>query len=104
MFNRKTKTKYFYHGKLDWDEKSSAGRYVRDHCKPLHRYMQSDIVEHLQLFELIKKMLEYEPSQRITLSMFSITFIIKYSNFILRLITLMITYFLISIQFRSMKK
>lgn len=33
---RKTKTKYFYHGKLDWDDKSSAGRYVRDNCKPLH--------------------------------------------------------------------
>lgn len=33
---RKTKTKYFYHGKLDWDEKSSAGRYVRENCKPLH--------------------------------------------------------------------
>lgn len=33
---RKTKTKYFYHGKLDWDDKSSAGRYVRENCKPLH--------------------------------------------------------------------
>lgn len=33
---RKSKTKYFYHGKLDWDEKSSAGRYVRENCKPLH--------------------------------------------------------------------
>lgn len=33
---RKTKTKYFYHGKLEWDDKSSAGRYVRDNCKPLH--------------------------------------------------------------------
>ncbi|VEN44410.1 unnamed protein product [Callosobruchus maculatus] len=32
---RKTKTKYFYRGKLEWDEKSSAGRYVRDNCKPL---------------------------------------------------------------------
>lgn len=32
---RKTKTKYFYHGKLDWDEKSSAGRYVRENCKQL---------------------------------------------------------------------
>ncbi len=29
------KTKYFYHGRLDWDERSSAGRYVRDNCKPL---------------------------------------------------------------------
>ncbi|OQR71740.1 serine/threonine-protein kinase Doa-like, partial [Tropilaelaps mercedesae] len=28
---RKTKTKYFYHGHLDWDEKSSAGKYVS--CK-----------------------------------------------------------------------
>ncbi|XP_037812326.1 probable serine/threonine-protein kinase dyrk2 isoform X4 [Lucilia sericata] len=64
---RKTKTKYFYHGKLDWDEKSSAGRYVRDHCKPLFRYQMSDSEDHCELFDLIKKMLEYEPSQRVTL-------------------------------------
>lgn len=64
---RKTKTKYFYHGKLDWDEKSSAGRYVRDHCKPLFRYQMSDDEDHCELFDLIKQMLEYEPSQRITL-------------------------------------
>ncbi|XP_019698901.1 dual specificity protein kinase CLK2 [Harpegnathos saltator] len=64
---RKTKTKYFYHGKLDWDDKSSAGRYVRDNCKPLHRYMLSDDEEHRQLFDLVQRMLEYEPSQRITL-------------------------------------
>ncbi|XP_023292769.2 probable dual specificity protein kinase madd-3 isoform X1 [Lucilia cuprina] len=63
----KTKTKYFYHGKLDWDEKSSAGRYVRDHCKPLFRYQMSDSEDHCELFDLIKKMLEYEPSQRVTL-------------------------------------
>lgn len=67
----KTKTKYFYHGKLNWDEKSSAGRYVRDHCKPLNRYLMSDCEEHLELFDLIKKMLEYEPSQRITLGKYS---------------------------------
>ncbi|XP_011688117.1 PREDICTED: dual specificity protein kinase CLK2 isoform X6 [Wasmannia auropunctata] len=64
---RKTKTKYFYHGKLDWDDKSSAGRYVRDNCKALHRYILSDEEEHRQLFNLIQRMLEYEPSQRITL-------------------------------------
>ncbi|XP_011062852.1 PREDICTED: dual specificity protein kinase CLK2 isoform X4 [Acromyrmex echinatior] len=64
---RKTKTKYFYHGKLDWDDKSSAGRYVRDNCKPLYRYMLSDDEEHRQLFDLVQRMLEYEPSQRITL-------------------------------------
>ncbi|KAL7726890.1 hypothetical protein ACLKA6_000902 [Drosophila palustris] len=64
---RKTKTKYFYHGKLDWDEKSSAGRYVRDHCKPLFLCQLSDSEDHNELFNLIKKMLEYEPSSRITL-------------------------------------
>ncbi|XP_020291529.1 dual specificity protein kinase CLK2 isoform X2 [Pseudomyrmex gracilis] len=64
---RKTKTKYFYHGQLDWDDKSSAGRYVRENCKPLHRYMLSDDEEHRQLFDLIQRMLDYEPSQRITL-------------------------------------
>ncbi|XP_047531783.1 CTD kinase subunit alpha isoform X3 [Vanessa atalanta] len=64
---RKTRTKYFYHGKLDWDDKSSAGRYVRENCKPLLRYLQSNSEEHRQLFELIARMLEYEPSQRITL-------------------------------------
>ncbi|KMZ06500.1 serine/threonine-protein kinase Doa isoform X7 [Drosophila simulans] len=64
---RKTKTKYFYHGKLDWDEKSSAGRYVRDHCKPLFLCQLSDSEDHCELFSLIKKMLEYEPSSRITL-------------------------------------
>ncbi|XP_043284830.1 dual specificity protein kinase CLK2 isoform X2 [Venturia canescens] len=64
---RKTKTKYFYHGKLGWDDKSSAGRYVRDNCKPLNRYILSDDDDHRQLFDLIQRMLDYEPSQRITL-------------------------------------
>lgn len=52
---------------MDWDEKSSAGRYVRDHCKPLHRYVMSEIPDHLQLFDLIRRMLDYDPSTRITL-------------------------------------
>ena len=33
--SQKTKTKYFYRGRLDWDEKTSAARYVRENCKPL---------------------------------------------------------------------
>ncbi|CAH1103093.1 unnamed protein product [Psylliodes chrysocephalus] len=64
---RKTKTKYFYRGKLEWDEKSSAGRYVRDNTKPLLRYKQFDDTDHNELFDLIFKMLEYEPSERIVL-------------------------------------
>lgn len=41
----------------------------------------SDSEEHLELFDLIKKMLEYEPSQRITLG--------KYINAIIALIETM---------------
>ncbi|CAF0990092.1 unnamed protein product [Rotaria magnacalcarata] len=67
MAKQSKKTKYFYHGRLDWDERSSAGRYVRDNCKPLRRYMMSDEADHQQLFELIEKMLEYDPKRRITL-------------------------------------
>ncbi|KAI1720423.1 protein kinase domain-containing protein [Ditylenchus destructor] len=65
---RRTKTKYFYHGRLDWNEKTSAGQYVRDNCKPLLRYIQSNDEEHRELFDLIQRMLEYEPTQRIALA------------------------------------
>ena len=64
---RKTKTKYFYHGRLDWNERTSAGQYVRDNCRPLARYMQSNTEEHQHLFALIQRMLEYEPNSRVTL-------------------------------------
>ncbi|RWS24635.1 LAMMER dual specificity kinase-like protein [Leptotrombidium deliense] len=65
---RKSKTKYFSHGRLDWDEKTSAGRYVRENCKPLHRYLLSDDEDHRHLFDLISRMLEYEPMHRIKLN------------------------------------
>ena len=29
------KRRYVHHERLDWDEHSSSGRYVRKHCKPL---------------------------------------------------------------------
>uniref|UniRef100_A0A914HV61 Protein kinase domain-containing protein n=1 Tax=Globodera rostochiensis TaxID=31243 RepID=A0A914HV61_GLORO len=64
---RKSKTKYFYHGRLDWNERTTAGQYVRDHCKPLFRYMSTNTEEHQQLFNLIQRMLEYEPASRVTL-------------------------------------
>lgn len=32
---RKTKTKYFRRGVLDWEENGFAARYVNEHCKPL---------------------------------------------------------------------
>ncbi|XP_030044075.1 dual specificity protein kinase CLK2 isoform X2 [Microcaecilia unicolor] len=68
MIRKTRKQKYFYHGRLDWDENTSAGRYVRENCKPLRRYLTSEAEEHHQLFDLIEGMLEYEPSRRITLA------------------------------------
>ncbi|XP_067395272.1 dual specificity protein kinase CLK2 isoform X1 [Emydura macquarii macquarii] len=68
MIRKTRKQKYFYHGRLDWDENTSAGRYVRENCKPLRRYLTSEAEEHHHLFDLIESMLEYEPSKRITLA------------------------------------
>ncbi|XP_062867034.1 dual specificity protein kinase CLK2 isoform X2 [Trichomycterus rosablanca] len=68
MIRKTRKQKYFYRGRLDWDESSSAGRYVRENCKPLRRYILSEAEEHHRLFDLIEAMLEYEPSRRITMS------------------------------------
>jgi len=65
--SRRTKTKYFQGGKLVWDEHSSAGKYVRENCKSLKKYQQSDQEEHEQLFALIHAMLTYDPVERIGL-------------------------------------
>merc|ERR1719348_322298 len=64
---RRTKTKYFNQGRLVWDEQSSAGKYVRENCKALKKYQQSDADDHEQLFDLIQAMLVYDPAERITL-------------------------------------
>ncbi|PKU34659.1 dual specificity protein kinase clk2 isoform x2 [Limosa lapponica baueri] len=68
MIRKTRKQKYFYHGRLDWDENTSAGRYVRENCKPLRRYLTSEAEDHHRLFDLVESMLEYEPSKRITLA------------------------------------
>uniref|UniRef100_A0A672PER5 dual-specificity kinase n=1 Tax=Sinocyclocheilus grahami TaxID=75366 RepID=A0A672PER5_SINGR len=54
MIRKTRKQKYFYRGRLDWDENSSAGRYVRENCKPLRRYLLSEAEEHHQLCDLIE--------------------------------------------------
>lgn len=69
---QKTRVKYFDKGRLLWSEKSSGGRYVREHCKPLKRYMpkghcESEKESYEEMFDLISKMLIYEPSRRLTL-------------------------------------
>ncbi|KAG5284953.1 hypothetical protein AALO_G00032330 [Alosa alosa] len=67
MLQKTRKKRFVYHEKLDWDEHSSGGRYVRKHCKPLKQYMSSKGADHEQLFDLIQKMMEYDVSKRITL-------------------------------------
>uniref|UniRef100_A0A8C2XI39 dual-specificity kinase n=1 Tax=Cyclopterus lumpus TaxID=8103 RepID=A0A8C2XI39_CYCLU len=62
------KTKRFVHrSKLDWDVHGSSGRYVKKHCKPLKQYMLSKGEDHEQLFDLIEKMMEYDPAKRLSL-------------------------------------
>ena len=86
MIKKSRKTKYFYHGRLDWDERSSSGRYVRDTCQPLKKYfvdgsggsasgsksggaVSKDDPEDLKnLHDLLAKLLEYDPSRRYTLA------------------------------------
>uniref|UniRef100_A0A8C5EPA0 dual-specificity kinase n=1 Tax=Gouania willdenowi TaxID=441366 RepID=A0A8C5EPA0_GOUWI len=64
----KTKKRRFVNRyKLDWDVHSSSGRYVRKHCKPLKDYLASKGEAHLQLFDLIEKMMEYDPAKRLSL-------------------------------------
>ncbi|KAM7096082.1 dual specificity protein kinase CLK1 isoform 2-T2 [Ciconia maguari] len=67
MIKRTRKRKYFRHDRLDWDEHSSAGRYVSRRCKPLKEFMTCHDSDHENLFDLIQKMLEYDPAKRITL-------------------------------------
>ncbi|XP_016896504.1 LOW QUALITY PROTEIN: dual specificity protein kinase CLK2 [Cynoglossus semilaevis] len=73
MIRKTRKQKYFYRGRLDWDDSPSdyvlvTGKYVRENCKPLRRYLLSEAEEHHQLFDLIESMLEYEPSKRLLLA------------------------------------
>ncbi|CAG0913099.1 unnamed protein product [Notodromas monacha] len=65
---RKTSTSYFHrNGTLDWDSRSSAGRFVKEHCKPLGRYKIHNDEDTKHLFELISSMLVYDPKDRTSL-------------------------------------
>ncbi|CAH8866517.1 unnamed protein product [Trichobilharzia szidati] len=93
---RKSRTGFFYHGRLDWDFYNQEGRYVREncrpllyfdtsgnllwdaqsreakyvmtHCRPFRRYCKDESQDTLDLFDLMSKMLEYDPADRIPLS------------------------------------
>lgn len=95
LFSLSCRKHYFRHDQLDWDEHSSAGRYVRRRCKPLkvqdnifmvvlhlqlwkvspktlpffffQEFMHCQDTDHQSLFDLVRRMLEYDPAKRITL-------------------------------------
>ena len=66
-----TPTRHFQDGRLKWDEKSSKGRYVRRHCKPITQYIEKldkdTDKDWIQMFDLLQKMLTYEADLRINL-------------------------------------
>ncbi len=72
----RSRVKYFTSkGRLVWDEKSSAGRYVRENCKPLDRCVpttkhltEKDMDDWDDMLDLVAKMLIYEPHRRLTLT------------------------------------
>ncbi|XP_051576168.1 dual specificity protein kinase CLK2-like isoform X2 [Myxocyprinus asiaticus] len=68
MIRKTRKQKYFYRGRLDWDENTSAARYVRESCRPLRRYVSSESEEHHQFFDLLEDLLEFDPERRVSLS------------------------------------
>ncbi|XP_057668563.1 serine/threonine-protein kinase Doa-like [Diorhabda carinulata] len=65
---KRSRTKYFYNGKLKWDNKDIIGKFARLKYEPLIRYKMMDGREHNEFFDLIKKMLTYVPTERITLN------------------------------------
>ncbi|CAG0912831.1 unnamed protein product [Notodromas monacha] len=65
--SKQSKTKYFTRGKLEWDERTAGGRFVRENCKPLKSYKLEEDEDSSHLFDLIERMLDYEPHKRMTL-------------------------------------
>ncbi|XP_077402662.1 dual specificity protein kinase CLK4-like isoform X2 [Vanacampus margaritifer] len=66
MLKQTRKQHYVLNGRLDWDEHSSSGKYVRKHCKPLKSLLRRSEDER-QLLDLLACMLEYDVGRRITL-------------------------------------
>ena len=69
---RESRVKYFTsNGRLDWDRDSSNGKYVRKNCKDLFKYIPNELqgnTDWNDMFDLIRKMLIFEPTKRLTLS------------------------------------
>ncbi|XP_056456148.1 dual specificity protein kinase CLK4-like isoform X2 [Gadus chalcogrammus] len=65
VFSRKRR--YVHRYKLDWDGNSSSGRFVKKSCKPLKEYMMCQSEDHQNFFDMVEKMMAYDPAKRLTL-------------------------------------
>eukprot|EP00794_Sanderia_malayensis_P012316 gene12316-13586_t len=66
MVKKTKKSKYFRKGRLDWDVNSPDGRFVAENCKKLRDHAASESTTDQKLFDLLERMLEYNPSDRIS--------------------------------------
>lgn len=68
----RSRTKFFDTGdRLVWNDNTSEGRYVRKNCKALYKYIPREErgnPDWENLFDLIRKMLIFEPNKRLTLT------------------------------------
>jgi len=65
---RQCKKKYFKNGRLRWKKKSQSGCYVKQSCMPLKLYNISGQEDDSLFFDLLKRLLKYDPSERIALN------------------------------------
>lgn len=67
MIKKTPKTKYFWRGRLDWDDRNEAGQYVKRQCRPLKENIgPNPDKDHRQMYDLMELMLEYNPDQRMS--------------------------------------
>lgn len=62
-----SKTEFFKNGILDWNW-DTAEEDAEEHCRPLKEFRLTDCEDDIKLFDVIERMLEYEPYKRIPLN------------------------------------
>uniref|UniRef100_A0A8C5CG46 dual-specificity kinase n=1 Tax=Gadus morhua TaxID=8049 RepID=A0A8C5CG46_GADMO len=67
LLQKTRKRRYVHRYKLDWDGNSSSGRFVKKSCKPLKEYMMCQSEDHQNFFDMVEKMMAYDPAKRLTL-------------------------------------
>lgn len=67
LIKKTPKTKYFWRGRLDWDDRGDPGQYVKRQCRPLKENLgPNPDKDNRQMYDIMELMLEYNPEQRMT--------------------------------------